>query len=293
MVSNLSNPRRTRGLTLLDTYVKLARVGPAFAPYPLGFLLGVACANAWAPKMILAVFSLFLSSCGGHAMNYVADVEVDALATKVKEKPPWFNPILTGEVSRKKAYLFSIVTVVMSLALAWFVGQIFFLASIAGIIGGIICYSMFYFKAKPYLDMLLPLTTGFPLFLAGYYLMVPQLPFPFFHIAVMIPLSIVYFLDTVIHDIEFDRKAGLRTTAVFLGQKRSIQATSILTACTFLLSMLALVVLRNPFFLLTGLACFTRLFNHLMRRLYAFMTLALGFIIISFLAYLLVFSLAF
>lgn len=268
---------------MLKRYVRLARIGPAFIPYPLGFLLGVACVQAWHPHLFYAFLSLFWTSCAGHAANDAVDVEVDALATKIKDRPPWRNPVLTGEISKRNAYLFTVATTGLALLFAWLVGHIFFAAMIIWILGGILCYSILYFKAKPLLDLTFPLTTGAPLFTAGYYLSNPNQPLPILHIIAFTILTITGFLDTVIHDITFDRRAGLRTTAVFLGEKNAARLEKVMVMVAASVSVIGFLLLQHPFFLLLLVLIPTRWLPHLMQRLYAFAVAGFLFIILSFL----------
>lgn len=267
---------------MLKPYMRLIRIGPFFTLYLLVFFLGVACANAWHSNIIFAGVSIFLFSCAGHAINYIADVKVDALAAKVKDVPPWLNPVLTGEISKKQAYAFSLITSCISLLFASFAGPFFFLLFTLSGIGCIVCYSLFYFKSKPGWDMIFPLST-LCLFPAGYYLVNLQLAFPVFHLCAFAPAVIAAFLDTAIHDIDSDRRADLRTTAVFLGEKNSRRVETTLIVLTSTISVISLLLTGHSFFLLMLSLIPIRLLNKMKHRVYAFTVLSSSYILLTFL----------
>jgi len=248
--------------------------------------LGVASAGAWVPEVLPALGAILAACVPGHAVNYVADVRVDALTTRVKERDPRFNPILTGEISKRDAYALSLLGACLALALAWATGPACLLAIAVMIAGGVVGYSMLYLKSRPLLDLVLPLSTGPPLFAAGFCLGGAPVPAP--HVLVLSIIATGAFLDTVIHDVDFDRKAGLRTTAVWLGERRARGLELELMAVGGGLSALALTLTGDPFFALMLVACSLRFcIKQMMKRLYVFATLVLGYIGLSLLAALL------
>lgn len=213
----------------------------------------------------------------GHAVNYIADVRVDALATQTKDRDPRLNPVLTGEVSKRDAYALSLLGTCLALALAWAAGPACLLATAIAIAGGVVGYSMLYMKSRPLLDLVLPLSTGPPLFAAGFCLGGAPVPAP--HVLVFSILATGAFLDTVIHDVDFDRRAGLRTTAVWLGERRARGLELELMAIGWGLSLLALLLTMDPFFAFTLAACSLRfVIGKMMPRLYAFAALTLMYV---------------
>ncbi|MBW2560828.1 MAG: UbiA prenyltransferase family protein [Deltaproteobacteria bacterium] len=238
------------------------------------------------PEVLPALGAILAACVPGHAVNYVADVRVDALATRVKDRDPRLNPVLTGEVSRRGAYALSLLGTCLALALAWAAGPACFSAIAVMIAGGVVGYSMLYMKSRPLLDLVLPLSTGPPLFAAGFCL--GGAPVPALHVLVFSILAISAFLDTVIHDVDFDRRAGLRTTAVWLGERRARGLELELMAIGGGLSALALTLTGDPFFAFTLAACSLRfIIGKMMKRLYVFAVLSIGYVGHSLLAALL------
>jgi len=148
------------------------------------------------------------------------DVEVDRLTTKIKDRDPKANPILTGEISLNSAFLLVILLLLFAICFALLVSYIFTSMLLIGIFGAIICYSLLYFKSKAPLDLIFPLTAAAPPLIGGYY-MDGNPSFPTFRVVIYTLLAVVLFLETEINDIGFDSLLKIYTTAVRVGRSRS------------------------------------------------------------------------
>ena len=227
--------------------IRLFRLGPAFLPYFLAFFVGVACASSWTFKIIPACIVIFFVSCAGHTANYVVDVEVDKITTKVKERDPKFNPVLTGEISSNKSLLLVTVLLIISICLALLVSYIFTLMTLIGIFGAVICYSLLYFKSKAPLDLIFPITASAPLLIAGYY-MNGNLPFPTLEVLVYTLAATILFLETEIYDIKFDSLTKVYTTAVRLGRNKTKVICYSLYVIGLIISIFGYLAAKDLFF---------------------------------------------
>ncbi|MDI6886733.1 MAG: UbiA family prenyltransferase [archaeon] len=205
-------------------YLKLIRLNPlSYLPYPLAYIIGAGCNNFNSPILnpLLAIF--FATACG-YTLNFIADARsgVDAISRR-KDVDLKKNPILTGTVTEKEARKIALVTGLFSVLFILMVQDVFIISclSISGFFS-VFCYNILYWKAKPFLDILcIPICGGALLFSAG----LQKITIDFFLYGLFTTSG---YLGTELWDIESDKKAGLRTTAVILGKERTKRVCLIL-----------------------------------------------------------------
>ena len=198
-------------------------------PFSVGFGLGVT-SNSNPLHVIFAfiAFIFWMSFC--FVLNAVGDKDVDKFHTgRSKDMNLAYQPLVTGEVTEKKALYLSMMFFIFSLLFAWLVNSLFFLLIlIVDVLGYIYSMPPTRFKTKPIGDILCNTLAGGTIFIAGLSIGGTNMN-PLAILGVFIIASNFY-IPTVITDYEFDRKAGLTTSAVFFGPKKLLQMMYLLTA---------------------------------------------------------------
>jgi len=203
-------------------------------PVMVGFYLG-ASKDTLPGSVIFGFGALFFVLCFGFSVNALSDVDVDIYHDgRSKDMNLSRQPLVTGEISILQAKLFCLLFLVGSLLCALLVGFYFMLTII--ILDGIgYVYSLepFRMKKRPIGDVMCNALAGVFFFLAGITIGKAYVN-PLLVITVFLMASNFY-ITTVMTDYEFDKKAGLRTSAVVYGGKRLIIGMYLLTAiiCIF------------------------------------------------------------
>ena len=197
-------------------------------PFSVGF--GIGATKSTNPIHI--VFSLIaFASCMSFSfmLNSLADKEVDKFHDgRSKDMNLSYQPFVTGEVSEKMALYIAVISIIISLFFAWLVNYLFFTLMIIGNIIGYI-YSMppTRFKTKPITDILCnALAAGIAL-IAG--LSIGGANMNLLFIIGCFIVAAIFYIPTVVTDYDFDKKAGLKTSAVFFGSKKILMAMYPLT----------------------------------------------------------------
>jgi 4-hydroxybenzoate polyprenyltransferase len=172
-------------------------------------------------------------------LNSIADKDVDGLHDgRSKDMNLAYQPIVTGEISNKIALYLSIIFLSLSILFAWMINPLFFiLILIVDAVGYIYSIPPFRFKAKPVGDILCNTTAGGVIFIAGLSIGGTNMN-PLLMIGAFVMASIFY-IPTVVTDYEFDKKAGLKTSAVYFSPKKMLLA---MYPLTFILGILTLVI---------------------------------------------------
>jgi len=192
----------------------------AWAPFFIGYLLGVGLGNATLnPKAWLGCLTLAFGCISGIAMNNYADRNLDKKA-RGKDYDLKRNPWATGELTLKHLLSLAIFATAIMGILSYIISPIFLILSSLSWCAGSICYSFpLYLKGKAPFDIIcMPIATYIFPFLAGYWLNALTDP-PIFQMLSILPFGIDIFIASEVWDIEADKEAGLKTTAVALGKK--------------------------------------------------------------------------
>lgn len=202
-------------------------------PFCAGFGIGVT-SKSDIYHVIFAFLSFICWMIFCFTVNAMADKDVDKFHDgKSKDIDIARQPLVTGEFTEKEATYISIVSLISSFIFAWLVNIFFFVMIIMVMIIGYI-YSMppMRLKSKPVGDIFCNSFAGGIIFIAGLKIGGFDIE-PIIILASIIIISItasVLYIPSVITDYKFDKKAGLKTSAVFFGPKKILRAMYPLTA---------------------------------------------------------------
>ena len=140
---------------------------------------------------------------------------------------------------KKNALYLSIIFLIVSIIFAWLVNTLFFtLIIIVDIIGYIYSMPPIRLKAKPIGDILCNTVAGGLIFVAGLSIGGANL-YPLIILGAFVMTSIFY-IPTVVTDYEFDKKAGLKTSAVYFSPKKILK---VMYPLTIFLVVIGLIIL--------------------------------------------------
>ena len=197
-------------------------------PFSVGFGIGASKdTNPFHIIFALIAFASWMSF--SFILNSLSDKDVDKFHDgRAKDMDLSNQPFVTGEISEKTALFIALILVIISLFFAWLVNYLFFtLFIIANIIGYIYSMPPTRFKTKPITDILCNALAAGTALIAGLSIGGTNMNLPFI-IGCFIVASVVY-IPTVVTDYDFDKKAGLKTSAVFFGPKKILMALYPLT----------------------------------------------------------------
>jgi len=197
-------------------------------PFSVGFGIG-ATKNTNPFHIIFALIAFASWMSFSFMLNSLADKEVDKFHDgRAKDMNLSNQPFVTGEISEKTALYLALILVIISLFFAWLVNYLFFtLFIIANIIGYVYSMPPTRFKTKPVTDIQCNALAAGTALIAGLSIGGTNMNLPFI-IGCFIVASVVY-IPTVVTDYDFDKKAGLKTSAVFFGPKKILMALYPLT----------------------------------------------------------------
>jgi 4-hydroxybenzoate polyprenyltransferase len=210
-------------------------------PVMVGFFL-VASKNTVPGSIIFGLGSLFFVLCFGFSVNALGDIDVDIYHDgRSKDMNLSHQPLVTREISILQAKLFCLLFLVDSLLCALSVGFYFVLVIIIlDVIGYVYSLEPFRMKKLPIGDVVCNSLLGVFFFLAGMIIGNAYVN-PLIIIAVFL-LASNFYIPTIMTDYEFDKKGGLRTSAIIFGGKRLIIGMYLLTAAAITIFGVALVL---------------------------------------------------
>ncbi len=209
-------------------------------PFSVGFGLGIKSNSH--PFIIIYAFIAFITWMSfSFILNALADKHVDKFHDgRSKDMNLAYQSIVTGEITEKKALYLSIIFLFSSIIFAWLVNTLFFLLIlIVDVVGYIYSMPPLRLKAKPVTDIICNTTAGGLIFIAGLSIGGENL-YPLIILAVFVMTSIFY-IPTVVTDFEFDKKAGIKTSAVYFSPKRLLQVMYPLTAFLVVIGLIILL----------------------------------------------------
>jgi geranylgeranylglycerol-phosphate geranylgeranyltransferase len=211
---------------MISKYIRLVRPASwsAFLPtFAIGFALGITPSSD-----VFTVIYGFVAIAFGMSfcltLNTLGDIDVDRFQNKdTKDINLARQPIVTGEITEKKAIYLSVVFLFFCLFFAWFVSLQFFLLRLLINAWGII-YSLppMRFKARPIGDILSNTMASGLVFIAGLSMGGDNMFLLLILVRFISPP--IYYIPTPVWDYKFDKKVGLKTSAVYFGPKRLMQA---------------------------------------------------------------------
>ncbi len=199
-------------------------------------------------KAIISYFSIMILTWVVYAINNISDRDTDLLnCNDTKDSDFKKNPLLNGNISVKEALIFISILSILGIS------SMLYIYSLETILLCIIAFfiTLFYsapplrLKAVPILDLLFLALSDIAIFIIG--MSLANIDIHYFNYWLIIlnigVFSIAMTIPTVIQDIKPDESVGLRTTAVFFGEK----ILHIITLFTGIISivLLALLLINN------------------------------------------------
>ena len=210
-------------------------------PLSAGFGLGVTSkSNPFHVIFAFIAFICWMSFC--FVINAIGDKEVDKLHNgRSKDMNLAHQPLVTGEITEKEGLYIGMIFLFSSLLFAWLISYFFFLLMLIVDVFGYV-YSMppMRFKTKPIRDILCNALSAGAIFIAGLSIGGENMN-PVMILAAFIMASIFY-IPTVVTDHEFDKKVGLKTSAVFFGPKKILQAMYLLTVVVVTIGIILFLI---------------------------------------------------
>jgi 4-hydroxybenzoate polyprenyltransferase len=202
-----------------------------FGTFLFGFFAGLQEPNPVAlldwKFILLLTFFIFPANLFVYGVNDLADEDTDKFNPKKGKQEN-----LLKKSFRKYLLYGVIVVVILSLIIAYAIPQISLWLIGFMILGGSYSLPPARFKKRPFIDSLSNIFYAFP-GIIGFLINTPTLPS-----IEMIPILFIFpvamHLYSAIPDIEADKKAGLKTTAVLLGKNISLIVCNILWLVAFL-----------------------------------------------------------
>ena len=239
----------------LISYLKLIRpVG--WAPFYFALLFGLIDSGFVFLDDIFLAFLIYgpLLSGGIYVLNFYSDIEADRASKVIKDIKMSEQPFATGEVSRREGLIFAFVLIFLGLLLSRAINAQFFIISAVCVFFGIIYSFPPRLKQIPFTDVFTNSFVCGLCYLAGWTVFKDlfEMPiYPFFWIFFLIAST---YLLTVIMDIEEDRKMKIKTTAVFLGAKKTAALSFWLQVISIVFFVVALLKQQSlAYFLLAPL----------------------------------------
>ena len=197
-------------------------------PFSVGFGIG-ATKNTNPFHIIFSLIAFVSWMSFSFILNSLSDKDVDKFHDgRAKDMDLSNQPFVTGEISEKTALFIALILVIISLFFAWLVNYLFFtLFIIANIIGYIYSMPPTRFKTKPIADILCNALAAGAALIAG--LSIGGTNMNLLFILGSFIAASVFYIPTVVTDYDFDKKAGLKTSAVFFGPKKILMAMYPLT----------------------------------------------------------------
>jgi geranylgeranylglycerol-phosphate geranylgeranyltransferase len=214
-----------------------------FFPFAVGFGIGITPQSSIFHVIFAFIaFICWMSFC--FTVNAIGDTEVDKFHDgRSKDMNLSNQPLVTGEISKKVAFIIALLFLFSSLLFAYFINPLFFiLIIIVDTFGYVYSMEPTRFKSKPTGDILCNALAAGAIFVAGLSIGGKNMD-PLIILAAFIMASIFY-IPTVVTDHEFDKKVGLKTSAVFFGPKKMLQSMYIQTILLLIVG-LVLILFSN------------------------------------------------
>lgn len=248
----------------MNSYIRLLRIKdwyPCFFIAVIGFIISKGYTSSF--TKILVFYLMILFSLGfSFSINNCFDVKEDKLNRSKK------NPVATGDLKFKNSVLFSVLFAVLGVVSSIFFGLKIFLFYI-----GLLLLSIFYslpplrFKSRFLLDIISHgLFGGALLFLFTLIIFGSKLILFDYIIAISIFfISVTWELRNHIKDYESDNKAGIKTTAIILGKKKSEKLLELMTIF-YSIALFPIFVFQRLFLLLFLIATFIFYLTYLTKK---------------------------
>jgi len=209
-------------------------------PVMVGFDLG-ASKDTVPGSVIFGLGAIIFVLCFGFSVNALGDRDVDVYHNgRSKDMNLSRQPLVTGEINILQTKLLSLLFLVGSLLCALFVGFYFILTIIMlDAIAYVYSLPPFRMKKRPIGDVICNALLGVFFFFAGM-----TIGKAYVNLLLVITVFLIasnFYIPTVMTDYEFDKKGGLRTSAVVYGGSRLIIGMYLLTAAISIIGVALLL----------------------------------------------------
>jgi len=216
---------------MISKYLRLIRpVAWITFLFPFSVGLGLGITQKSDPVNIVLAFFVFIFWMSfSFILNAISDKNVDKYHNgRSKDMNLARQPIVTGEITLKTAFFLSVIFFILSLLFAWLISTFFFILTLLiDLIGYIYSMPPLRLKTKPVGDILCNALAAVGIFTAG--LSFNEQNIDYLIILGTLLLAAIFYIPTVLTDYDFDKKAGLTTSAVYFGAKKILQIMIILT----------------------------------------------------------------
>jgi chlorophyll synthase len=205
-------------------------------PFTVGFGLG-AIPETGLIKILSGFLSFVFVMCFGFTVNAIGDVRIDRFHDgHSKDMNLAQQPLVTGEISQKHAWILVLLFLVGSLITAVWISYLFFLSILVlNILGLIYSIPPIRLKVRPGLDIVCNALIGMMCFVAGVALGGSIIPL-IVYLGVFL-MAATFYIPTVVTDFDFDKRAGEYTSAVAFGPTRVLASMIMLTSGLILVSV--------------------------------------------------------
>ncbi len=158
-----------------------------------------------------------------YVVNQIYDRESDLVNNKLFLIP-------YGIIETRWAWIYSGILVVLSfiIAIVFSTSDFVIILFLSGLLGAMYSIPPFQLKGKPFLDALANgIGYGILAYLAGWASATPVIPLALLYSLPLFFFVIAVFLNTTVPDIEGDKKANLKTSAVYMGKKNTTIVASV------------------------------------------------------------------
>ncbi len=232
--------------TSSSKYIRLFRP-VAWICFLLPFTVGLAIGSTTSVSLHYVLYgfiSFIFSMVLAFTTNAIADRDVDRLHDgRAKDIDLSRQPIVTGEISILWGTIIVIISVLLSMLFAYMINPIFLVCMLVCNIMWIL-YSVppTRFKARPVGDIFCNTVAGGTLFVAG--LSIGGAYMDTLIIIGIFIMASIFYIPTAVTDYDFDKSAGLKTSAVYFTPKVIIRALYPLTGF-FVIVWLAVMYMYN------------------------------------------------
>jgi len=205
-----------------------------------GFYLG-ATKDTPLSSILFGFGSLIFVLCFGFTVNALSDIDVDKYHDgRSKDMVLSRQPLVTGKISVRQANLFCLLFLAGSILCSLMLGLSFIiLILLLDGIAYVYSHEPFRLKKRPVGDIIANALLAEFFFLAG--ITIGNGSWNPLLIIIVFLLAANFYIPTVMTDYEFDKKAGLRTSAVIFGGQRLVTAMYFLTAASCLIGLILIV----------------------------------------------------
>jgi len=247
----------------IRSYITLVRpVG--WVPFLFPLLFGLIDAGFQSLKLVYLMSLICgpLLAGGIYTLNFYYDIEADKKSDVVKDIVMAEQPFITGKVGRLEGLLLAGVLITLGLSLAWMINKTVLSLGVLAVIIGIIYSFPPRLKDVPFGDVAVNSIVAALCYLVGWSTFKDIGDVTIYPILWILLLIAATYLLTVVIDIEVDRRAKLKTTAIHLGLERAITLSFYIYLLSFALYVLTLVISLKLSYLLIMPLLMMGLFNY-------------------------------